>query len=501
MEDIKMKTYLIITVLSIFILAGCSSTKSTADYDDVYYPTSKKKDKKNKDTYETQTADPDYYTKSENDGNDNHLEDYATGEYVEYEEEPYYSTSETIETPEGTTYVTNNYYSDGYMYDDYYDYSYASRIRRFYNPYGGFGYYSPYYTGYYYDPWYWGPSFSFGFSWGWGSIGWGWGYPYYYYPWNNYWYGYNCCCWNGYYPYPSPYYDYNYNNYYYGHRPSRGSSNSGSSGTNGSNSQNIERYSHASTLERTTPQLPGSGTATRSTADPQPGKLTRSDSQTNDSKITRQTGGNDASVASGNLSRTGSEKKPQSDVTKRTQKPADSKQRYTYKKPANTKSESKTRYNPGESYAGNNQAQRSKPAQKYNKPNSYTSQKNVKTNRQNTNTTKRNTQTYTKPKSNYERSYNKPTKYNTSRSNSQPSRSSARTYSQPSRSSSKSYSQPSRSSKSYSPPTRSGNSKSYSSPSRSSSSRSYSSPSRSSSSSSSRSSGGSRSSGSSRGRR
>ncbi len=32
-----MKTYITLAILSIFILTGCSSTKSTGEYDDVYY--------------------------------------------------------------------------------------------------------------------------------------------------------------------------------------------------------------------------------------------------------------------------------------------------------------------------------------------------------------------------------------------------------------------------------------------------------------------------------
>ncbi|HOV11315.1 MAG TPA: hypothetical protein PLL90_06095, partial [Bacteroidales bacterium] len=42
-------------------------------------------------------------------------------------QDPNYSNSETYYGDDGNTYVTNNYY-----YDDYYDYSYSSRIRRFY---------------------------------------------------------------------------------------------------------------------------------------------------------------------------------------------------------------------------------------------------------------------------------------------------------------------------------------------------------------------------------
>ncbi len=84
----------------------------------------------------------------------NNPEDYETGENVAYSDEPYLTTTETVTTPEGTNYITNNYY-EGYAPDDYYDYSYASSIDRFYSPNMGYNYYAPCYTGYYYDPWYW----------------------------------------------------------------------------------------------------------------------------------------------------------------------------------------------------------------------------------------------------------------------------------------------------------------------------------------------------------
>jgi len=132
--------------------------------------------------------------------------------------------------------------------DDYNDYTYSSRIKRFSNTGSKKSYYDEAYTSpSNYDTTIfvdqdpdvniyigagnsWGncynPSFSFGLGWGWGYDPWygGWGYPYYAWPywggygygygyWNGYWDGY----WDGYYGYP-PYYDYSYNNYYYGHR-------------------------------------------------------------------------------------------------------------------------------------------------------------------------------------------------------------------------------------------------------------------------------------------
>jgi hypothetical protein len=83
----------------------------------------------------------------------------------------------------------DTYYESSFSEDDYYDYSYAARIKRFHDPLEGVGYYDSYYTNRYwydYDPYsygtsiyigydyaypYYRPSVSFGFSWGWG---WGW---------------------------------------------------------------------------------------------------------------------------------------------------------------------------------------------------------------------------------------------------------------------------------------------------------------------------------------
>jgi hypothetical protein len=464
----NMKTYIIITVITGMILTGCSSTRTTADYDDVYYSTkAEKKNKKNNNNYETQTTTPDYYTENDNQTPDNYSNDYETGQDVSYEDEPVYSESETIQTPEGTTYITNNYYGDGFS-DDYYDYSYAARISRFYDPYIGFSYYSPCYTGFYYDPWYWNnwyysPSIYFGINWGWGSFGYGYGYPYYPYysyygyPYNNSWYGYNDGYWNGYWDgyYGSEYYG--YNGYYYGHRPSQGGSNN-SGNYNPSNTGANVSPNRADSFGKSTPNIntggnPGTPEINANSLNTTgKGSALIIQEKTQDSK------------ASANMNKTEVTTKP----------------RYTYKKPASTTTSGVSKYQPGKS-AEIQQAQRNVPDQRYSKPSSYKPAENTKTVKQNTNTENKNSQVYSRPQSNYSKSYSKPTKINESSTYSQPNRSSNNTYSQPSRSSEKSYSQPSRSTQTYSTPSRSGSSNSYSAPSRSGSSQSYSTPSRSSS--------------------
>jgi hypothetical protein len=105
--------------------------------------------------------------------------------------------SETITTDTGTT--ANNYDGDYYEADDYYDYSFSSRIRRFHRPMYSTGYYGGIYTDYYWynnDPFYCGTSIYYGYNWN---------YPYYsYYSYSPYYYDY----------YYTPYYTGGYYSYY-----------------------------------------------------------------------------------------------------------------------------------------------------------------------------------------------------------------------------------------------------------------------------------------------
>jgi hypothetical protein len=499
MEGLKMKTYILLAALSILILAGCTSTKSTTDYDDVY-ATSKKGSEKATKNPEIQTTSPDYYKESSDNSSEYFVEDYEAGENVTYNDEPYLTTTETVTTPEGTNYITNNYY-EGYAPDDYNDYSYASQIDRFYGSNMGYSYYAPCYTGYYYNPWYWDsywymPSFYFGFGWG----GMYWGYPYYpyYYPYNDYWYGYNQGYWDGYYGY-----GYNdYSGYYYGHRENRGGSGNSGSQVSKDNSSAIQNVTQPNYFERTTPQLAENFTSGRNSNNTNEGggrnstnainnqnaiiaipqsnnPTTGRNSDQNISGSSQEPIGRSSTNTTGGTGIIPGEKNNSQNVTQDQSRVANSSSRYTYKKPAVNSNDTKGGYKPGQSIEVNNN---SRPAQKYNKPaNGSSSGENVGNSQQGSTTGNRNTQTYTRPQSNYNNSYSKPAQNNSNiERNSQPERSSSGSYSQPSRSSSNS--QPSRSSNSYSQPSRSSSSKSYSSPSNTGGSRSYSTPSRSSSS-------------------
>jgi hypothetical protein len=499
-----MKTYIIPTILALFILAGCSSTKNTSAYDDdVYYSGKREK----KEVRKMQSTDPDYYVQSETISEDQSMDDYEAGEYVSYEDEPVYSESETIENPDGTTYITNNYYGAG-GYGDYYDYSYSARINRFYNPYMGFGYYSPCYVGFYYDPWYYptwyGPSMYFGLSWGWGWGSMGWGYPYWGYPWygygyyGSYWQGYNHGYWDGY--YAGQYWNDGYNSYYYGPRNSRRGGNSpatySSSGTGNSGSGTATYAERNRPLLSSgvvsVPRTSGSVTGSRNEGatvvskersnqgvKPVATSPVRSDDKAVDAKPAgRNVSG--AAATAGSRSALTADAQEQKQLTRPSAQEA--KPRYNYKKPEAAPSTTGTRYRPGDVIDSRTRTQ---PQPRYTKPASYNAEKKVTrtTTRQN----EQRSALYSKPRPSSGSTLSKPSQNNALYA--QPSRSSTRSFSQPTRSNVNSYSSPSRSGSSYSRPASTGSSRSsYSRPSssgfnRSSSgtSRSYSAPSRSSS--------------------
>ncbi len=109
--------------------------------------------------------------------------------------------------------ATPNYQNGQQVMDDYYDYQYASRIRRFYYPSYGMGYYDPYFTNTYwynYNPYSFGTSVYTTYSFWPNSYNyWGFGNPWGYNPWGNnpYW-GYNNFGWNSW-GYSSPWMPYN----------------------------------------------------------------------------------------------------------------------------------------------------------------------------------------------------------------------------------------------------------------------------------------------------
>lgn len=257
MEGLIMKKLVLFAVLPLLIAAGCTTQyQAKAPYDDVYYSsrdvpattTTKvvvKQSQVPANSVNT-NANPQEGSQPADDQSAN------AGQYSGYDTQPADVTTEVYTEPDGDTYISTNYY------DDYYDYAYASRLRRFHSNRYFNNYYNDYYTNMYwydYNPWSWGtsiyfnsgwfgPSFGMSFGWGWPSYSYGWGgYPSY----GGYWQGYTDGYYNGYYAgsYNNGWYNneggwYNNNSKnYYGHRGQSGFASGSSNGRNttGANNQ------------------------------------------------------------------------------------------------------------------------------------------------------------------------------------------------------------------------------------------------------------------------
>ncbi len=253
-ENIMKKITMALLASTIY-LSSCNSSGRIAakDYDDVYYSDrdagSDKINSEDNSPKESASAH-EYSSKQRTDSRNttNQIEnssDNPTERFQDPENSNFNSNTQTTKDQDGNTYVTNNYYNN----DDYYDFAYSSRLRRFYHPYG-WNYYDSYYTNMYwydYDPFSYGVSVYLTYNWwrpqnvwtpGWG-ISMNCGNPYYgncYSPYNygwggnNYWNGYNQGYVNGYYAglYNGTFNPYYFNSndsysYYYGPRGGRGS--------------------------------------------------------------------------------------------------------------------------------------------------------------------------------------------------------------------------------------------------------------------------------------
>jgi hypothetical protein len=225
-----MKKLLTVIAISSLALTACNSAKNSASagYDDVY-------GSGRQVVQNNVPAAP-----------QNNVQNYSTSPVPQSNNRfDYANPSAPDANSGGNTYITNNNYNA----DNYYDYAYSSRIRRFYNP-VGLGYYNPYFTNSYwydYQPASWGMSIYSTYNWwapsiyysynpfigsGWGfNIGFGNPYWYrpYYYPggfYNPYMYnsfgGCNSCCFGCYqnfaYNNNCPYYYNSYDNtsHYFG---------------------------------------------------------------------------------------------------------------------------------------------------------------------------------------------------------------------------------------------------------------------------------------------
>ena len=161
-----MKKTTILSFLVAIILSSCTTVYYTQHYEDANYLSP------------NEFAEFDDYT--------------VQNTELEQEDEIYIDTIE-----DGT--IVNNYYGDYYEADDYYDFSYSARIRRFHQPLWSMGYYGGLYTDYYwysYNPYHCGMSIYYGYHY----------YDSFYSPFYSW----------GYSGYYSPYYSY-YNHHGYGH--------------------------------------------------------------------------------------------------------------------------------------------------------------------------------------------------------------------------------------------------------------------------------------------
>jgi hypothetical protein len=248
-----MKTLLRLSIALAVFGTSCKSgmnTASNATNDDVYYST--------KDAPESRPVRP---NGSATNVDQQRVDMSSNNSYNSSAPAPANNTTQSNDQ-----YASNNTnYDDSYNSDDYYDYEYAARIKRFHNPAGDFGYYDdPYTNSYYYsgNPWTYGTSIYMGYPF-WGPTynmymyepSYMWGYsPGFYNPWYSYphygfgiGFGYGCgfgynpwymggMGYNGYggYGYYTPYYAnaYDANSVYHGPRGSANSTGRGGSVNN-----------------------------------------------------------------------------------------------------------------------------------------------------------------------------------------------------------------------------------------------------------------------------
>lgn len=197
-----MKHFVLISAIALVLLSSCATNKMATYSDDVYANPAIERAEDAK-IASIQKAKEDAYRKRYNDS----INNISLAQKAKDDANPYYKDRE-------------------FKYDDYYDYEYATRVKRFDNSISGLGYYDNYYTNSYWynkNPYNYGVSVYNGYSW--------WGNSY-----NNYSYNpsvnfYNNNGWgcnsnygyNGYNPYMSGYssgfsfgYNNGYNNGYYG---------------------------------------------------------------------------------------------------------------------------------------------------------------------------------------------------------------------------------------------------------------------------------------------
>ncbi len=492
-----MKNLLIIAIAFLFTLASCTSTYQAASaYDDVYY-TPKNSNQAISSSSKSSTSKVIYSGSSSLDG----YQQTSDPQSVAVDERDYKSYNYVEDTLPAASSSDEYYYVEDS--EEYYDYDYASRIDRFHNSAGSFGYYAPVYSGYY--PSY-GPSLSIGYGWGMPSsyfsfgfnYGWGGGYynPYCYDPWycnswygypyygygGSYWAGYNHGYSNGYYAGGGGYYpggETIYPDYYNGPRNSRGSSMVGNSATRGSRLEGGEDSEIKNTISSGRGSRVGgaaangtsipSGTQTPETQrtsrnlEPQKNATATDTREIRSEKLTKPGSDQVSGSTVGQQKANRQENAGTPEISRKYASPQNA--TGVEESSRNARAQEKYSQTPGKQYdkpvSGQSREDVYSRSKKYAKPASESLSGNTRTGE---------TKKYTSPNTNRPRSSNE---YTVPRSNQ------TRTYTTPSRSQN-TFSSPKRSTNSYSTPSRS-NTRNYTTPSRSTStpSRSYSTPSRS----------------------
>ena len=261
-----MKSYIFYITSCLLFLTACSAQYQTKNYDDVYYSARNKQADDRSFVVKPTKVEPSQNAQAEQQPQAEQPARELSNQYNSEQGTTGSNNSDSTQytTPEGDPNVANNYYGD-----DYYDYAYSARLRRFQNnPYYN-NYYSDYYTNsYWYDnnPWDWGRSIYMGYNWLHPSFYASWSWPYYswgfgfngwedpYFGWGSYAYGFNLGYWNGYYDSywnGNGHYYYNShddNTHFYGRRHTVGSS--GSIVQNSRDLSFAERYENRIADER-----------------------------------------------------------------------------------------------------------------------------------------------------------------------------------------------------------------------------------------------------------
>lgn len=284
-----MKTNVFFSIVALaFLSASCTNAYMAGNaYDDVYY---------NPSRVETKPVEEVVIQSPDNSGGKRSTNTYK--EAASSQDNRSFADQQRKYSEQSSNQINNDYSEDstqlasnsaesGYNPDDYYDYEYSARIRRFHNPLPFNSYYDDYYTDLYWytnNPYtwgtsiytgywgssYWGPGYGvgIGWNWGWGSIGFGWSSPYYgwgypYYGWNSGYYGWGYPWYGGYWNgYMDGWWDHHYHHgggiHYddiaWGPRANRGSSN-----LNGSNGR---REGSLNNVNNRRAEVAGGGSAT-----------------------------------------------------------------------------------------------------------------------------------------------------------------------------------------------------------------------------------------------